>query len=76
MQETSIDVPKAQSPTLMIQGMLDELALEGEASEMPGVAEEEEGSSSTPGKEDVEDGRANSVNKSWTSRLSSLSPCY
>lgn len=37
--------------------MLGELAPEGETTETHGAVEEEEGSSSTPGKEDIEDGR-------------------
>lgn len=40
----------------MIQYVLGELASEGEATEAPGTVQEEEGSSSTPRKEDMEDG--------------------
>lgn len=43
LRETSLDMPEAQSPTLMIQGVLGELALEGEVAKIPGVVEEEEG---------------------------------
>lgn len=43
LRETSLDMPEAQSPTLMIQGVLGELAPEGEVAKIPAVVEEEEG---------------------------------
>lgn len=45
----------------MIQGVLGELAPGEEVVEAPGAVEEEEGSSSTPGKEDAKDGGATST---------------
>lgn len=54
------DVSGTQSPTLMIQGVLGELAPGEEVIETPRTTqeEEEEDSISTPGKEDAEDGKA------------------
>lgn len=55
------DVSGTQSPTLMIQGVLGELAPGEEVIEAPRTTEEEEeeeDSISTPGKEDAEDGKA------------------
>lgn len=43
------DVPEAQSLTLMIQGVLDELVPGQEVAEAPGAVEEED-SSSIPGR--------------------------
>lgn len=55
VQEAPLEM---QSSTLMIQGILGELDLAGEAVDAPGLAEEEEdGSSSTPEKGDAEDGK-------------------
>lgn len=55
-EEALIEMPKAQSPTLMIQGILGELALGEEVTgALEAIEEEEEGSSSTPGKDDAED---------------------
>lgn len=52
------DVSGTQSPTLMIQGVLGELAPWEEVIEAPRTTEEEEDSISTLGKEDAEDGKA------------------
>lgn len=60
-EEALLDVPEAQTPTLMIQGVLGELVPGEELAEASGTIEEEEDSSSTPGKEDVEDGRATRI---------------
>lgn len=46
-------MPEAQSPTLTIQGILGEFAPREEVAEALGAVEEEEDSSSTPGKEGV-----------------------
>lgn len=62
VQEAPPNVLEAQSPTLMIQGILGELNLMGEITNAPGAPEGEEvGSSSTPEKEDVEDGKVVSI---------------
>lgn len=62
VQEAPLELLEAQSPTLMIQGILGELDLAREARDVPAAVEgEEKGSSSTPEKEDTEDGRAVSV---------------
>lgn len=58
VEEGFPDMLEVQSPTLIIQGVLGELALKEEAIEAHGIVEEEEGSSSTPDKEDTEDERA------------------
>lgn len=58
VEEAFPDMLEAQSPTLMIQSVLGELASEGETVEAQGVVKEEEGSSSTLGKEDIEDEKA------------------
>lgn len=56
VQGTLPESLEAQSQTLMIQGVLGELVPTGEAMDAPGLAaEEEEGSSSTPGKDDADD---------------------
>lgn len=57
VEEALLDMPDVQYPTLMIQGVLGELDPKEEAAEPHGVVEEEEGSSSTLGKEDTEDER-------------------
>lgn len=50
------DMPEAQSPTLMIQSVLGKLAPREVVTEALNIIkEEEEGSSSTPGKDDAED---------------------
>lgn len=64
MQEAPLDMPEAQSPTLIIQGILGELDPTREIANVPGVVEgeeEEEGLSSTLKKEDAEDRRAVSI---------------
>lgn len=62
VQEAPLEVFEAQSPTLMIQGVLSELDPTGETVNALGAVEgEEEGSSSTLEKEDVEDRKAVSV---------------
>lgn len=52
--------PEVQSPTLMIQDVLGEIDPTGDAVDAPGSAEEEEegGLSSTPEKDDAQDGKA------------------
>lgn len=52
------DVSGTQSPNFMIQGVLGELAPGEEVIEASRTTEEEEDSTSTPGKEDAEDGKA------------------
>lgn len=37
MQEAPLDIPEAQSPTLMIQGVLGELNPAGEIANVPGM---------------------------------------
>lgn len=62
VQGTLLESLEVQSPTLMIQGVLGELDLTGEAVDAPGpTEEEEEGSSSTTEKDDAEDGKVASV---------------
>lgn len=62
VQGTLLESLKVQSPTLMIQGVLGELNPAGEAVDALGPAEEEEeGSSSTPEKDDVEEGKVTGV---------------
>lgn len=52
-----VDMLGAQSPTFMIQDVLGELASAEEVAEAPRAVEEEDDSSSTPGKEDVKNGK-------------------
>lgn len=62
VQEASLEMLEAQSPTLMIQGILGELNPMGDTVNAHGVIEgEEKESSSTPEKEDAEDGKAVSI---------------
>lgn len=62
VQEILLESLEVQSPTLMIQGVLGELDPAGEVVNVSGAAEEEEeGSSSTPEKEDAEDGKVAGV---------------
>lgn len=62
IQEAPLEVLEAQSPTLMIQNILGELDPTGETMNAPGAIEgKEEGSRSTPEKEDAEDRKAVSV---------------
>lgn len=53
IEEAPHDVPEEQSPTLLIEGVLGELAPEVEITEAQDDVEKE-GSSSTPGEEDIE----------------------
>lgn len=55
-------MPEEQSPTFMINGVLGELAAEVEATEARGV-EQDEGSSSTPDKDDSKGDGADDENK-------------
>lgn len=57
VEEALLDIPKEQSPHLMIEGVLGEHAPEMEITEAQGNVKEE-GSSSTSGKEDIEDEHA------------------
>lgn len=61
MEEASPVMLETQSLTLIIQNLLSELAPKGEAVEVPGSIEEEEGSSSTLEKAEMEDRRSTSA---------------
>lgn len=58
IEEALSDMLKVQYPTLMIKGVLGELAPKGDTIVAHGAVKEEEGSSSTPRKEAREDERA------------------
>lgn len=64
VQEASLEMLEAQSPTLMIQGILGELNPTGETVDAPdAVEEEEEGSSSNPEKRTQRTGRPSVLSK-------------
>lgn len=62
VEEAPLDMSKEQSHTLMIEGVLDQLTLEVKTTEAQSKMEEED-SSSTPGKKDIEDDSVTNENQ-------------